>query len=139
MTTTKPAPDEAMRIEARKVVAYRITPIYEDFMQPGRLYNSGTTMCMASGEYLQPTDIGDDALSPKIVDELRKTDKARIICDADELPAAYQRGFEDGAVAMREDAASFLVQRYGITHEKRAAAIRALPVPVAARDDGGKG
>lgn len=71
----------------REVRAWKLTPVFD--AAPGTLQNSGTTFCIASGEYLLPTSVGE-ALSPKIVAQLRKNESARIICDATLVEAAAQ-------------------------------------------------
>lgn len=73
--------------DKRPIRGWRLMPIYDP--APGSLVNAGTTMCIATGEYLLHTDVGE-ALSPAIVKQLRRTDVARTILDADLVDAAIE-------------------------------------------------
>lgn len=71
----------------KPVRAWRLTPIFDP--ETNQICNAGTTYCLATGEYLLGTSVGE-ALSPKIVSQLRKTDTARIICDQSLIDAAIE-------------------------------------------------
>jgi len=54
---------------ARKIVAYRLTPVFE--VEPGGFSTAAVITCIATGEYLDGMGGGGEFLSPKVVDILR--------------------------------------------------------------------
>lgn len=78
---------ELVARQKREIRAWRVTPAYDP--EPGSICNSGTTVCLATGEYLLGTSIGE-ALSPKIMKQLRRTDVARVVCDGPLVDAAAE-------------------------------------------------
>lgn len=53
----------------RKLIAYRLTPVYE--LEPGSLATAAVMQCMATGETLSGMGGGGEYLSPKVVETLR--------------------------------------------------------------------
>ncbi len=53
----------------RKIVAYRLTPVFE--MEPGGIATAALMTCMATGKILDGMGGGGDFLAPEVVDALR--------------------------------------------------------------------
>lgn len=100
----------------REVRAWRITPVFDP--EPGSICNAGTTLCIASGEYLLGTDVGE-ALSPAIVRQLRRTDVPRIVCDGWQPVATAPKGDDDFYLVCGQDAGSAFVVRGSILWSAR--------------------
>jgi len=81
----------------KQAIAWQLTPIFEE---PSGFRNAGTTRCLASGEHLLGTSIGE-ALSPSIVSMLRQTDGPRMVVDANLIDAAvsFLRGLDNADAA----------------------------------------
>jgi len=63
-----------------ETIAYRLTPVRE--IEPGGIATAAVMTCMATGRTLSGMGGGGTYLAPEVVDAIRRTDRARIVCDA---------------------------------------------------------
>jgi hypothetical protein len=64
----------------KKAVAYRLTPVYE--VEPGQIATAALINCMATGRMLSGMGGGGEYLAPEVVESLRASGTARVVCDA---------------------------------------------------------
>jgi len=92
-------------------IAYRLSPVRET--EPGGIATAAVMTCMATGRMLSGMGGGGLYLAPEVVESLRRTDSARIVCDAalHDALVAIARGCADGQDV--SDEARALIAREG--------------------------
>jgi len=92
-------------------IAYRLSPVRET--EPGSIATAAVMTCMATGRMLSGMGGGGLYLAPEVVESLRRTDRARIVCDASlhEDLVAIARGCAEGRDVSEE--ARALMKREG--------------------------
>lgn len=63
-----------------ETIAYRLTPVRAP--EPGGIATAAVMTCMATGRVLSGMGGGGTYLAPEVVSAIRRTDTARIVCDA---------------------------------------------------------